>query len=774
MAQLTITIHGSTDGSPTITPVDGNGAATGQATVFEAGLTSGGDSSETTTGSINVTAPDGMASVSLGGTTFTVAELAGFSVGSPSVTIDTGEGLLTITGFTITSGPADAPTAGTLTYSYTLKAAQTQTGLTETTDSIPLVVTDATSSHATSTGTLSVRIVNDTPTANADTNSVNEDSGTPATGNVFTGGAGDVADRIGADVPTHPVTAVAFGSSVGSIGSALDGAYGSLTLNADGSYSYDLDNSNIAVNALRTGETLTEVFNYTITDKDGDTSTAQLIITINGVNDNPVAVTDSYSMPVNTPSIILEPLNADSDVEGGTLTITRINGIPLTPGVAQTIAVSHGTVTIDASGVIRFSPAANFHGNTSFSYEISDGNGGTATANQVISVNSPPQAIDNSNNGQQGVPQTGDLLSNDSDPDGDNLVISEYTIDGISGVFSPGETVTIPGVGNLIITADGQFTFMPDSGFSGSVPQISYTISDGYGGFSTANLELNVKANDSVAPDNLWNAGKSFIEPIRYPELIKVDMEMPPILSVIEAVNDAGDLNSTTSFGEKRPQSLLQEIKRIGNIQFFGDRLQGMLGKFALNHAKQVDRPISQEIDRIEHQVTYDDLMQRTQDHGGSGWGLGSLRHSITMRPNELTGDEEYLTVHTTLTGALLYVEIEHTVLQQPRYDVVKFSASQIDGRPLPKWLSFDPQSGVLTGVAPAGGELLKLQISAEFADGRVYTSQVVIEPDSARIVELHKMPQNTKVLDTFAKQLTQSANAFDVEVDRFRNVLKP
>ncbi|QTN26896.1 hypothetical protein HZ993_16490 [Rhodoferax sp. AJA081-3] len=56
-ATLSITINGASDGVPTIVPVDGNGAATGQASVNELGLLTVGNTSETTTGSITVTAP---------------------------------------------------------------------------------------------------------------------------------------------------------------------------------------------------------------------------------------------------------------------------------------------------------------------------------------------------------------------------------------------------------------------------------------------------------------------------------------------------------------------------------------------------------------------------------------------------------------------------------------------------------------------------------------------------------------------------------------------
>ncbi|MEM0578860.1 Ig-like domain-containing protein, partial [Flavobacterium polysaccharolyticum] len=68
--------------------------------------------------------------------------------------------------------------------------------------------------------------------------------------------------------------------------------------------------------------------------------------------------------------------------------ITSINGTTLTPGIAQVIAVTNGTVNITAAGVITFTPAANFNSATpvSIPYVITDGNGGTATANALITV----------------------------------------------------------------------------------------------------------------------------------------------------------------------------------------------------------------------------------------------------------------------------------------------------------------------------------------------------------------------------------------------------
>ena len=97
-----------------------------------------------------------------------------------------------------------------------------------------------------------------------------------ATGNVITDAElnGDNgADTAGAD----GIAGIAWGSLVGS--------YGTLTVDANGNYAYQLNSADSAIIALTNGESKTETFTYTITDGDGDTDTATLTITINGADD---------------------------------------------------------------------------------------------------------------------------------------------------------------------------------------------------------------------------------------------------------------------------------------------------------------------------------------------------------------------------------------------------------------------------------------------------------------------------------------------------------
>tara|TARA_R110000787_G_scaffold53276_1_gene124963 strand:- start:712 stop:3516 length:2805 start_codon:yes stop_codon:yes gene_type:complete len=164
---------------------------------------------------------------------------------------------------------------------------------------------DSVDGSGTSTITITINGTNDGPVANPDTNFVNESiDGADAPiifGNVISGGDNgiDSADSFAgaeqyADVADTDVDlgdtlrivsinnqSVSLGTTA-SNGTQLAGLYGVLTIGADGSYAYDLDDSNPLLASLNTGEELNEVFNYTVSDSSGAESSSTLTITVNG------------------------------------------------------------------------------------------------------------------------------------------------------------------------------------------------------------------------------------------------------------------------------------------------------------------------------------------------------------------------------------------------------------------------------------------------------------------------------------------------------------
>src|SRR5262249_7389995 len=142
------------------------------------------------------------------------------------------------------------------------------------TDTFTYTVSDGHGGSSSATVTFTVFGANDAPTAVADTNWVKEDSTTSASGNVLQNlnhaGAPSrsFADHADSDPDTLDTLTVP-GVTGGSVGSAKAGSYGSVTINADGSYTYALNNGAANVQALAEGQSVTDTFTYTVSDGHG-------------------------------------------------------------------------------------------------------------------------------------------------------------------------------------------------------------------------------------------------------------------------------------------------------------------------------------------------------------------------------------------------------------------------------------------------------------------------------------------------------------------------
>jgi VCBS repeat-containing protein len=184
----------------------------------------------------------------------------------------------------------------------------------------------------TATVLLTVSGVNDAPVAAGDAASTDED--TPVSGDVL---ANDT------DVEEDDLTAT-----------LVDGpSNGTLTLNADGSYTY-------TPNANYFG---TDSFSYKANDGDLDSSVATVSLTINAVNDAPVANGDSYTLSEDTTLTVPAAgvLANDTDVDSPALSAALVSG------------AAHGTVVLSADGSFTYTPNANFFGSDSFAYKANDG-----------------------------------------------------------------------------------------------------------------------------------------------------------------------------------------------------------------------------------------------------------------------------------------------------------------------------------------------------------------------------------------------------------------
>ncbi len=208
-------------------------------------------------------------------------------------------------------------------------------------------------------------------------------------------------------------------------------------------------------------------FSYSVTDPSGASDTASVTVNVSNVNQNPVAGDDTRATEENDP-VSISVLANDSDPDGDALSLSVVS------------QPANGMAAVNQPGTrIVYSPASGFSGEDSFIYQVSDGNGGAASATvsvTVSNVNAVPTAIDDVAQAVQNAAVNFNVLANDSDPDGDPLTVS---------------IVTLPANGVATVLADNQVAYTSAPAFVGA-DSIVYAVNDGNGGTATATVAITV------------------------------------------------------------------------------------------------------------------------------------------------------------------------------------------------------------------------------------------------------------------------------------------
>lgn len=206
----------------------------------------------------------------------------------------------------------------------------------------------------------------------------------------------------------------------------------------------------------------------------------------------------------------------------GTVRISSytIDGTTYAVGRLVTLSDNKGTLQINADGTFVLNAARIIEpGELDIQYTVTNGTATVVssfkpevnpymspfpddgTSTQVYPIQDAGESI-NSNNpaGVKGNVLANAVSQNQEQPDA-ALSVSNFTINGTQ--YDAGATATLAGVGTIQLAADGNFNFVPVSGFTGKVPAVSYELTDNYA-TATSELNINVPAAQEIT---IVNAG---------------------------------------------------------------------------------------------------------------------------------------------------------------------------------------------------------------------------------------------------------------------------
>lgn len=328
-----------------------------------------------------------------------------------------------------------------------------------------------TSGGVTETATVTVTVTNIPPVGVPDVSSGNED--TVLSGNVLSNDTDANNDtlrvtsfQLPGETATHPA-----GSSV------LIAGKGTIIVNSDGTWSFS---------PVADWNGVVPTITYNLSDGNtGGTSSSTLDLTVIPVAD---IVPDTISTHSGV-SILFNPLRNDT-FENSDRTITATsNG-------------SWGTVTIE-NGQLRYTPAAGYVGTDTFTYTVTSGGVNETTTVTVNVTNTAPTPLPDVAQGNEDRLQAGNVLTNDRDLDGDTLKVVSYTVAGDSTVHAAGTAVTIAGKGSLTLLANGVWLFNPVNDWNGTLPVITYTLTDGNSnGVRSSTLTITVQPVQDAFDDS--------------------------------------------------------------------------------------------------------------------------------------------------------------------------------------------------------------------------------------------------------------------------------
>ncbi|UWU23931.1 VCBS domain-containing protein (plasmid) [Rhizobium sp. CB3060] len=341
----------------------------------------------------------------------------------------------------------------------------------------------------------------------------------------------------GADIdsPTLTWSVVADSGQTANGSESVTGTYGTLSVGADGTWTYALDQSK--ADSLNTSDHPQESFTVQLSDNQGGITTQTVVVTVNGTNDAPtisIGSGDSASGAVTEAGVGVADDSAHNTVFGH-LTGADVDNTSLTwsvvAGSGQTVnggsvTGTYGTLSVGTDGTWTYtldqskanSLTASDHPQESFTVQLSDGQGGVTTQTVVVTVNgtndAPTISIANGDSASGAVTEAGVGVADDSAHNSVSGHLTGADVDSTSLTWSivagSGQTVnggSVTGAyGTLSVGVNGTWTYALDQSKADPLtasdhPQESFTVqlSDGQGGVTTQTVVVTVNGTNDAA-----------------------------------------------------------------------------------------------------------------------------------------------------------------------------------------------------------------------------------------------------------------------------------
>lgn len=209
---------------------------------------------------------------------------------------------------------------------------------------------------------------------------------------------------------------------------------------------------------------------------------------VGGVNQNPVAQAVAQSLQDTATSVTVNVLTTASDPDGDTMSVSSVSYNSIARTVGTQFNTTYGTFVLNANGVGTFTPNATARALNAaqvatevISFQITDSRNGlsntTAITFTINGTNHAPVLVPDGGSIPAGQATTGNILTNDSDPEGQALSVVSFMIG--STTYPAGTTANVAGQFVVTVNANGTFSVTPDNAATGALPVVTCTVTDG-------------------------------------------------------------------------------------------------------------------------------------------------------------------------------------------------------------------------------------------------------------------------------------------------------